>query len=72
MKIKQNVGSTDKLIRYALAALLVLVGVLLWNTAMAVSIAMFVFALVLTLTALFSFCGLYTLFGINTCKLEKK
>lgn len=72
MKIKQNVGSTDKLIRYALAALLVVVGVLLWNTAMAVSIAMFVFALVLTLTALFSFCGLYTLFGISTCKLEKK
>lgn len=72
MKIKQNVGSTDKLIRYALAALLVVVGVLLWNTVMAVSIAMFVFALVLTLTALFSFCGLYTLFGINTCKLEKK
>lgn len=72
MKIKQNVGSTDKLIRYALAALLVVVGVLLWNTAMAVSIAMFVFALILTLTALFSFCGLYTLFGISTCKLEKK
>ncbi len=72
MKINKNVGSTDKLIRYVLSAVLVVVGALLFNQMMGLSIALFVFAAVLTLTALFSFCGLYTLFGINTCKLEKK
>ncbi len=72
MKIQKNVGSTDKLIRYVLSALLVVTGILLINQQLWLSIALFVFALVLTLTALFSFCGLYTLFGINTCKLEKK
>lgn len=72
MKIQKNVGSTDKLIRYVLSALLVVTGILLLNQMLWLSIALFVFALVLTGTALFSFCGLYTLFGINTCKLEKK
>lgn len=72
MKLQKNVGSTDKLIRYVLSAVLVVVGFLLLNQVLWLSIALFVFALALTLTALFSFCGLYTLFGINTCKLEKK
>lgn len=72
MKLQKNVGSTDKLIRYVLSAVLVVVGFLLLNQLLWLSIALFVFALALTLTALFSFCGLYTLFGINTCKLEKK
>lgn len=72
MKLQKNVGSTDKLIRYVLSAVLVVVGFLLLNQLLWLSIALFVFALALTLTALFSFCGLYTLFGINTCKIEKK
>ena len=72
MKLQKNVGSTDKLIRYVLSAVFVVVGFSLLNQVLWLSIALFVFALALTLTALFSFCGLYTLFGINTCKLEKK
>ncbi|MCU0105534.1 DUF2892 domain-containing protein [Acholeplasma vituli] len=72
MKLQKNVGSIDKLVRYGIAAVLVIVGILLWNTLAALSVVLFVFAVVLSLTALFSFCGLYSLFGINTCKLEKK
>lgn len=72
MKLQRNVGSIDKLVRYGLALVLVVIGILVWNSSMALSIALFVFAIALTLTALFSFCGLYSLFGINTCKLEKK
>lgn len=72
MKLQRNVGSIDKLVRYGLALVLVVVGILVWNSLMALSIVLFLFSIALTLTALFSFCGLYSLFGINTCKLEKK
>ncbi len=72
MKLQKNVGSIDKLVRYGLALVLVVVGILVWNSLMALSIVLFLFSIALTLTALFSFCGLYSLFGINTCKLEKK
>lgn len=72
MKFKKNVGTTDKIIRYVISALLVLGGILLFETQRALSIGMIVFAVVLTVTALVSFCGLYTLFGINTCKIEEK
>lgn len=72
MKLQRNVGSIDKLVRYGLALVLVVIGILVWNSSMALSIVLFLFSIALTLTALFSFCGLYSLFGINTCKLEKK
>jgi multisubunit Na+/H+ antiporter MnhG subunit len=72
MKLKKNVGTADKIVRYVISVLLVIGGVLLLETNLGLSIFMFVFAVVLTVTALVSFCGLYTLFGVSTCKLEEK
>jgi hypothetical protein len=72
MKLKKNVGTTDKIVRYVISVLLVIGGIVLLETSVALSVAMFVFAAVLTVTALVSFCGLYTLFGVSTCKLEEK
>ena len=71
MKLKKNVGSVDKIVRYVIAAILVITGVFLFESMLPLAIGLFIFAVVLSLTALFSFCGLYTLFGVNTCKLEK-
>ena len=68
--MKKNVGSVDKIIRYTLAILLLalyyfgaLTGV--WGTATLIAAA------VLVMTSIFSFCGLYTIFGMNTCKVPE-
>jgi len=64
MKLKKNVGKLDQIIRYVLALGLVILSVVLPLYWLLIPAAILVF------TALFSFCGLYTLFGINTCKVE--
>jgi len=69
--MKKNMGSYDKLIRLALAIVLIVLyytGVI-YGT---LGIIGLVLALVFTITSLISFCPLYTLFGINTYKKEEK
>jgi hypothetical protein len=68
--MKKNVGSVDKIIRYTLAIVLLalyyfgtLTGV--WGTATLIAAA------ILVITSMFSFCGLYTIFGMNTCKVPE-
>ncbi len=63
MKVKKNVGMIDQLIRYLLAV----VFLVLTFTA---SYWFFIGAVVMMFTAYFSFCGLYKLLGINTCKID--
>ena len=63
MKLKKNVGKTDQIIRYALAAIFFVL-------TFAVSYWFFIGTLVMMFTAYFSFCGLYRLFGMNTCKVD--
>jgi hypothetical protein len=72
--MKQNVGTFDKVVRFAIAALLLLAGALTVGTNPTVGTVLFVLAAVSAVTGLVGFCGLYTLFGINTCpvKLENK
>jgi hypothetical protein len=68
--MKKNMGSYDKLIRLGLAIVLIVLfykGVL----PQPLGIISLVLALVFTVTSLVSFCPLYTLFGISTCKKEK-
>ncbi len=68
---QKNVGSIDKVIRLLLAVTLVVLaytGVLV-GTWMYVA---YVAAAVLVITSLFSFCGLYAIFGMNTCKVPQK
>ncbi|MBE2281620.1 MAG: DUF2892 domain-containing protein [Ignavibacteriaceae bacterium] len=61
----KNVGSTDKIVRYGLGIIIIAAGLYFqswWGVLGLVPIA----------TALVGFCGAYTLFGVNTCKLDEK
>lgn len=67
--MKKNMGSTDRAIRLLIAAALVFLyfsGTLSGT----VGIIGLVVAAVFTLTSLVSFCPLYTLLGIKTCKVN--
>ena len=69
--MKKNMGSYDKLIRLVIAIVLI---VLYYTGVIAGTLGIIglVLALVFTVTSLISFCPLYTLFGLNTSKKEKK
>ncbi len=69
--MKKNMGSADKILRIAIAvivAVLYFLGVIsgLLGTILLVLAAVFV------LTSLVSFCPLYTIFGIKTCKVSQE
>ncbi|MBK5208479.1 MAG: DUF2892 domain-containing protein [Flavobacteriaceae bacterium] len=65
--MKKNMGSTDKLIR-VLIAVVIAVLYYLGKIEGTLAIVLMAFAVILLLTSLVSFCPLYTIFGINTCK----
>ncbi len=65
--LKKNVGSTDRIIRLVLGAVLVIGFFALSGTAAWVSLVLGVVALA---TGALSSCGLYSLFGMNTCSTE--
>lgn len=67
--MKPNMGTTDKIIRIALAAL---VAILYFTNVISgtLGIILLVLAAVFVLTSLVSFCPLYPLLGMNT--KEKK
>jgi len=69
--MKKNVGNVDRIIRIVIA---ILVAVLYFTNVISgtAGIVLLVVAGVLLITALVGSCGLYTLFGISTCKVEKK
>ncbi len=65
--MKKNMGSADKLIRVLMA---VVIAVLYYLDIIGGTLALVLlaFALIFLLTSLVSFCPIYTIFGINTCK----
>ncbi len=68
--MKTNIGTTDRIIRVIIAAILVI----LYFTNVAtgtLGIVFLVGAIVLLITTLTGFCGLYKPFGINTCKVKE-
>ncbi len=70
MKLTRNVGTIDRLVRFAIAAALaaaVLTGAV---TAPLAWIAG-VLALTMLLTGATGFCPLYALFGIKTCPVQR-
>ena len=67
--MKKNMGNTDRLIRIAISAVLLIVSLLGQLPSTLNAIALIV-AVILILTSFTSFCGLYTLFGWNTCKIK--
>jgi len=65
--MKANMGTTDKIIRIALAAL---VAILYFTNVITgtIGIVLLVVAAVFVLTSLISFCPLYPILGMNTTK----
>lgn len=69
--MKKNVGTTDAVIRVIIAiviAVLYLAGMIKGTLAIVLGII----ALLLLITGLIGWCGIYTVFKINTCKCKKK
>lgn len=66
----RNIGSADKAIRISAAALIGLGIVLGWVSGTMAWILAGV-AVTLVGTSMVSFCGLYTILGINTCKVAR-
>ena len=67
--MKKNVGKTDKIVRYVIAA----VALYLYFDGIAsgtLGIVALVVAAAAILTSVFSFCGLYAVLGMNTCEVE--
>lgn len=70
--MKKNVGTVDKIIRYLIAAVIVVLYFFTGLIPGTLGIVLLIFAGVLVVTSLFSFCGLYTIFGIKTCPAKKR
>jgi len=68
--MKKNMGSTDRIIRVLIAAV---IAVLFFTNVITgtVGIVLLVLAGVFLLTSLVSFCPLYAPFGIKTCTTKK-
>jgi hypothetical protein len=69
--MKANIGSSDKLVRLALAIILI---VLFYKEIVTgtLGIVALVLALLLTVTSLINFCPLYGIFKINTAIKKEK
>jgi len=69
--MKKNMGMADKIIRVIIAAVFV---ILYFTETVSGTLGIVLLALagIFVLTSLISFCPLYTLVGINTCKMKKK
>ncbi len=69
--MKTNVGKTDRLVRIILALLISTLYFANVITEMLGVVLMFI-AAILLITAIVGFCGLYQIFGINTCPRKEK
>lgn len=67
--MKKNMGKVDGLIRTLIA---VVIGALYFTGVISgtLGIVLLVVSIVFLLTSVVSFCPLYTLFGMNTCKVK--
>lgn len=68
--MKKNMGTTDKGIRISIAIVLAILSFTNVITGTLSLVALLV-AAIFVLTSFISFCPLYTIFGIKTCKVEK-
>ncbi len=68
--MKANMGSTDKIIRILIA---LVVAVLAYSEVISGVLAIVLLSLagIFIVTSFISFCPLYSIFGINTCKIKK-
>ncbi|WP_299127350.1 DUF2892 domain-containing protein [uncultured Winogradskyella sp.] len=68
--MKANMGSIDRGLRLLMAAILV---VLYWQNIINGTLAYVLMGVagIFVITSFVSFCPLYTLVGLNTCKIKK-
>lgn len=62
--MKRNVGKVDSIIRIILMALFIYLGI-------TIHFVFYILAGLMLVTAATGMCGIYKLFGISTCKLNK-
>jgi uncharacterized membrane protein HdeD (DUF308 family) len=69
--MKPNEGTSDRIIRLILGVVLIIIGwpVLGNNT---LGIILDIIGVILLITGIIGFCGLYKIFGINTIKVPKE
>jgi hypothetical protein len=67
--LKQNEGTTDRIVRVIIGIVALLAG-FFWFTGILQVIAHVVGAIAL-ITGIIGFCGLYALLGISTCPVRK-
>ncbi|MBL7765860.1 MAG: DUF2892 domain-containing protein [Chitinophagaceae bacterium] len=68
--MKKNMSSADRLIRLIISAILVTL-YFTGTVGGTLGIILLVLSGVFTITSIISFCPLYTIFGISTCKVNK-
>ena len=68
--MKTNMGGLDRTVRIIVA---LVIGVLTFAGVLhgTLAIILLIFAVVFVLTSFVSFCPVYALFGISTCKIKK-
>jgi hypothetical protein len=64
---EKNVGTVDRYIRFGIGAILIIVAFILQGAWLWLLLP----AVVSIVTGAISHCGLYSLFGISTCKTDK-
>lgn len=66
----KNMGSTDKMIRILIA---IVISILFYTNVISgtLGLVLSVVAVIFALTSFISFCPLYTLLGVSTCKVKK-
>lgn len=69
--MKKNMGSLDKIIRFAIAAL---IGVLYFTNVIGGTLAMVLLgvAAIFIITSFMSFCPMYLPFGLSTCNVKNQ
>lgn len=69
--MKRNMGMTDRIIRLVVAA--VIIGLQLGHVISGIlAFVLLILSAIFILTSIFSFCPLYVLLGISTCKKPDK
>lgn len=71
IKMKKNIGVTDRIIRFVLFDIIIGLSYLDFNIPPALSMVMFVVVMILLLTVIFGYSLLYQLLGISTREKPK-
>jgi hypothetical protein len=67
--MKKNMGSTDKIVRLVLAAIIAALYALGYVSG-TLGVVLLVVAVIFAATSFVNFCPIYKIFGINTCKVK--